>query len=51
MADFTNCDYKTKCDIKFVGVPYLDINSQFPADYRSKNDIIKCIEESKKYEK
>lgn len=36
--------YDAKCDISFYGVPYLDINSQFPADYRSKTDIVKCIE-------
>lgn len=40
---FATYDYDTKCDIQFVGMPYLDINSQFPADYRSKDDIIRCI--------
>lgn len=40
---FTTFDYDAKCDLQFVGIPYLDINSQFPADYRSKNDIIRCI--------
>lgn len=42
--NFATFNYNTKCDIKFVGMPYLDINSQFPADYRSKEDIIECIE-------
>lgn len=36
------------CSLEFVGIPYLDINSQFPADYRSKDDIIKCVENTKK---
>lgn len=41
---FSTFDYDTKCDLQFGGVPYLDINSQFPADYRSKDDIVKCIQ-------
>lgn len=40
---FASFDYDEKCEIKFIGMPYLDINSQFPADYRSKKDIIECI--------
>ena len=45
--DFAKFDYNTKCDIRFNGMPYLDINTQFPADYRSKEDIIECIESTK----
>lgn len=45
---FVSYDYNTKCDIQFVGMPYLDINSQFPADYRSKEDIIECVESTEK---
>ena len=41
---FSQFDYNTKCDVRFTGMPYLDINTQFPTDYRSKDDIIKCIE-------
>ena len=37
---FSMFDYDVKCDMKFVGMPYLDINSQFPVDYRSKDDIV-----------
>lgn len=40
---FATFDYDAKCNLHFSGVPYLDINSQFPADYRSKDDIVKCI--------
>ncbi len=45
---FATFDYDTKCDLQFSGVPYLDINSQFPADYRSKDDIVKCVENTEK---
>lgn len=45
---FATFDYETKCDLEFKGLPYLDINSQFPADYRSKDDIIRCVEETEK---
>lgn len=40
---FAEADYDTKCDVQFSGIPYLDINSQFPIDFRSKDDIINCI--------
>lgn len=46
--DFANCSYNDECNIEFVGIPYLEINSQFPGDYRSKDDIIKCIENTEK---
>lgn len=45
---FATFDYDTKCDLEFGGVPYLDINSQFTADYRSKDDIVKCIKNNDK---
>ena len=41
---FSKFNYDDKCDFQFGGIPYLDINSQFPIDYRSKDDIIKCVE-------
>ena len=44
---FASFSYDDKCDLQFIGMPYLDINSQFPADYRSKDDIIKCIQTAK----
>ncbi len=46
--NFATFDYNTKCDIRFIGIPYLDINSQFPIDYRSKEDIIECVESTEK---
>lgn len=45
---FSTFDYDTHCDLRFEGVPYLDINSLFPADYRSKNEIIKSAENTEK---
>ena len=46
--DLATYAYNDECNLEFVGIPYLDINSQFPADYRSKDDIIKCVENTKK---
>ena len=40
---FLDYGYDDKCDVTFSGIPYLDINSHYPADYRSKDEIIKCI--------
>lgn len=45
---FALSGYNETCDISFNGMPYLDINSPFPTDYRSKNDIIKCIKDTEK---
>ena len=45
---FATFDYDAECELQFGGVPYLDINSQFPADYRSKDDIVKCVENTEK---
>lgn len=46
--DLATCSYNDECNLEIVGIPYLDINSQIPADYRSKDDIIKCIENTEK---
>lgn len=46
--DWATYTYDDKCNLQFVGIPYLDINSQFPGDYRTKDDSIKCMENTKK---
>ncbi len=46
--EFSKYSYNDKFDIQFVGIPYCDINIQFPADYRSKDDIIQCILQTEK---
>jgi hypothetical protein len=40
---FADYGFDDKCEVTFSGIPYLDINSNFPADYRSKEEIIECI--------
>lgn len=45
--DFANFKYDEKVKAEFVGLPILEVNSQIPADFRSKEEIIKCINESK----
>ena len=44
---FAEYDYDKTLDVHFKEVPYLDINSQFPIDYRSKDEIVKCVENNK----
>lgn len=44
---FTEFSYNDKCDLHFYGMPYLDINSQFPVDYRSKDEILACVQINK----
>ncbi len=39
---FASYCYDQKDDIKFE-LPYIDINSQLPADYRSKDAILDCV--------
>lgn len=48
--NFAKFDYNSKCEVRFEGMPYLDINSQFPADYRSKEEIIGCVEKTEEAE-
>lgn len=45
---FSTFDYGEKCDIRFTGMPYLDINSQLPADYRPKETFIRRATDSEK---
>lgn len=47
--DLCNCGYNEKYEIKFKDVPYISLNSQFPADYRTKEEIIECINSNEKY--
>ena len=37
-------NYDEKCQLTFTNVPYLDLTSRFPLDYRTKDEIIKAIE-------
>ncbi len=45
---FSTFDYDEKCSIRFTGMPYLDINSQLPADYRPKEAFIRRANDSEK---
>lgn len=42
--------YDEQCDITLIDVPFIEINSQTPLDYRTKEELISCIEENKKFE-
>ena len=44
---FATFDYYSKCRMRFQGMPYLDLNSHFPIDYRTKDEIISCIDDQK----
>lgn len=46
---FASYDYNQKVDITFENIPYIDLNSQLPADYRSKEAIVDCMDKTKKY--
>jgi hypothetical protein len=37
--DFANCKYDDECPVDFVGLPYYEINSILPGDYRQKNEF------------
>lgn len=38
--NFVNKHYDEICDVEIIGIPYLQINSLFPVDFRSKEEII-----------
>ena len=48
--DLCNCGYNEKCEINFKDVPYISLNSQFPTDYRTKEEIIECINSNEKHD-
>lgn len=45
---FASFSYDEKGEIDFKNVPYVDLNSHLPVDYRSKDNIIKSRKQSKK---
>ena len=48
--DFCKFSYNHKCEVGFTNIPYIEINSQFPLDYRTKEQILSAIEDSKSEE-
>ena len=41
--EFAKCGYYDKCKVEFYGIPYLEINSLLPTDFRSKDELLWCI--------
>ncbi len=39
--DFAKTSYEERCNLELIGVPYLSINSLYPGDFRTKEEIIK----------
>lgn len=37
--EFGKCEYDQLCNVEFPGIPYLELNSFFPLDYRTKEEI------------
>lgn len=46
---FSNYDYEDKCDAE-ITIPKLECNIIFSGDYRTKEEILTCMEESKQWE-
>ena len=42
--------YDEKHEIRIENIPYVNLNSQFPMDYRTKEEILECIEQNKEYQ-
>ena len=40
MNSFADHAYDEKCDIDFIGIPYLEINSLYPADFRNREAFL-----------
>ncbi len=49
--NFRKYNYNDVCSVEFHEMPYFEINSYFPGDYRSKNEIILCREETEEWSK
>lgn len=48
ITQFADCKYSDECNVSFYGIPLLEVNTQFPDDYRSKDEIIEGIALSQK---
>ncbi len=48
ISNMCNYNYNDRVEMQFLNVPYVSLNSKFPADYRSKDEIIECMNSSKK---
>jgi len=46
ISSWSKYKYDEKSDIKIDNIPYITLNSQFPMDYRTKEEIIRCIEQN-----
>lgn len=44
--DFASISYDCKGDLRFDNIPYLEVNTQLPVDFRSKNEIKRTIDET-----
>lgn len=43
ITSLVNHKYDEKCSISFLGMPYIQLNSLLPIDFRTKDEILKCI--------
>lgn len=46
LNNFAKAKFDESCVVDFVGLPLLEVNSQFPGDFRTKKEIIECSEQS-----
>lgn len=48
ITSFSECNYEDKATIK-MNLPVFESQTVFPEDFRSKNDILECVTENKKW--
>ena len=48
ITDFCSFDYNEKCDVS-IPLSYKEVNTPIPCDFRTKDEVIKNIEENKKF--
>ncbi len=41
--DLATANYDEKKKVQFINVPFLEVNTQYPADFRTKKEIMECI--------
>lgn len=44
VTSLVNHKYEEKCNLSFLGLPYIQLNSLLPIDYRTKEELIQCID-------
>lgn len=50
ISDFGKCEYNQLCNVEITGLPYFEINTFLPLDYRTKEEFVAALKAEKEGE-